>query len=344
MHVVATVRNVSTGPLSLTGGTTLPVGQEADVNPDTPHEAALIASGKLKVVNPDGPVPPTPPDPTFVVVDITEATDGEVVMRDSSSEFGWVTSDSVGSGDALIIRSDTRPDDPEVGLVRIGLPYVPPGGDFDPMDLAPSLWLRASDLALSDGAAVSTWPDASGNGNDAVGPGGGDPHYEATGINGGPSVQFDGFYTAVAGIVSDTPARTIFVVGRRTAGGGGNQRIWSFAETAGLFDNGGAWGYYATEATGVVDIGGDNTETAAVAVRYTSAASAHAFLNDGAAVAFNPSDSYQTDSLPFRLGRTPAGDYWYGQVADVFIVDSALSDEDVASMMAYYADTYGIAP
>lgn len=122
---MATVRNVSTGPLSLTGGRTLPVGQEADVNPDTPHEAALVASGKLKVVDPDGPVPPVPPDPTFVIVDITEAADGEVVVRDESSEFGWSTSGSVGGGGSV-------PDGGSTGEVLTKLSSTDGDADWQP--------------------------------------------------------------------------------------------------------------------------------------------------------------------------------------------------------------------
>src|ERR1051326_3848584 len=55
------------------------------------------------------------------------------------------------------------------------------------------LWLKPETLALTNGAAVNFWADSSTNQNDAVslsGPGA--PTYVANGINGRPSVQFDG--------------------------------------------------------------------------------------------------------------------------------------------------------
>src|SRR5690348_3246178 len=55
------------------------------------------------------------------------------------------------------------------------------------------LWLKPESLGLTDGSEVNFWGDSSTNQNDAVslsGPGA--PTYVANGINGRPSVQFDG--------------------------------------------------------------------------------------------------------------------------------------------------------
>jgi len=61
------------------------------------------------------------------------------------------------------------------------LPAIPdnPVGHFD-----------ATELSLSDGSSVSTWPDESSEGNDLSA--GTTPTYRSSGINGHPAVEFDG--------------------------------------------------------------------------------------------------------------------------------------------------------
>ena len=53
-------------------------------------------------------------------------------------------------------------------------------------------WQNAGALGLSDGDAISAWTDASGNGVDLGASGSSRPTYRAAGINGLPSVEFDG--------------------------------------------------------------------------------------------------------------------------------------------------------
>ncbi|MGE4285334.1 MAG: LamG-like jellyroll fold domain-containing protein [Phycisphaerae bacterium] len=55
----------------------------------------------------------------------------------------------------------------------------------------PAFWLDATALTgFSDGDTVSTWPDISGGGNDAVSPG--DPTYRADALNGRPVIEIAG--------------------------------------------------------------------------------------------------------------------------------------------------------
>jgi hypothetical protein len=59
--------------------------------------------------------------------------------------------------------------------------------------LSPMMWLRADVLVLEDEDPVDTWPDGSGNSNDATqGTFASMPVYRASSIGGLPSVQFDG--------------------------------------------------------------------------------------------------------------------------------------------------------
>lgn len=57
------------------------------------------------------------------------------------------------------------------------------------------MWYKADALGLSDGNAVATWTDSSGNGRSATGSGGQQPTFKTTGIvgfNGRPVVRFNG--------------------------------------------------------------------------------------------------------------------------------------------------------
>src|SRR5262245_56365396 len=55
------------------------------------------------------------------------------------------------------------------------------------------LWLRADDLGLSDGAAVASWADASGQGSHATqGTAGRRPVFQAAAVAGHGAVRFDG--------------------------------------------------------------------------------------------------------------------------------------------------------
>ncbi len=80
-----------------------------------------------------------------------------------------------------------------------------------------ALWLDASQLVLSDGAAVDTWPDLTSNGNNAIqATGANQPVYEANELNGHGIVRFDGTNSFMAGSLgtSFNAPFTIFAVAR----------------------------------------------------------------------------------------------------------------------------------
>ena len=79
------------------------------------------------------------------------------------------------------------------------------------------LWLKASDLTLADGAAVSFWPDASNASNSAAQPvPGAEPVFSATGFNGLPTVVFDGFNDFLFGPLELQTDKTILAAFRDT--------------------------------------------------------------------------------------------------------------------------------
>jgi hypothetical protein len=92
---------------------------------------------------------------------------------------------TIGSGRALIwYRREVAPP-PDTGPVDVAA--------TDPATLSPALWFKADALALSDGAAVSSWTDSSGNGRHATqATAGKQPTYKTNIWNGKPVVRFDG--------------------------------------------------------------------------------------------------------------------------------------------------------
>jgi hypothetical protein len=85
------------------------------------------------------------------------------------------------------------------------------------------LWLDASQLTLANGAAVSTWSDASGQAHHGTQTGTTSrPTYQQGAINGAPAVRFDGTddYLNLAGtVISGSQARTVFFVARPNVAG-----------------------------------------------------------------------------------------------------------------------------
>ncbi len=106
-------------------------------------------------------------------------------------------------------------------LLTVGGPLLArtgPGGVGNPA--TNGIWLRADNLNLNDGDAVATWPDGSGNGNDARQT---DPllrpqYLSASALNNRPAVRLDGnddrLLVADADILDGTAGITYFAVVR----------------------------------------------------------------------------------------------------------------------------------
>lgn len=83
-----------------------------------------------------------------------------------------------------------------LGILAVHLTIFSFGQDTGPGGVGTSsnlqIWLDASQLGLINGDPVGTWSDASGNTNNATGLGAARPTYLSSGLNGMPSVSFDG--------------------------------------------------------------------------------------------------------------------------------------------------------
>jgi hypothetical protein len=83
-------------------------------------------------------------------------------------------------------------------------------------DSVPDLWLKADSLGLSDGDAVGTWTDSSGNGYDATqATGSAKPTYKTNiTLAGKPVVRFDGGDYLASSAPTDANGQTVIAVAR----------------------------------------------------------------------------------------------------------------------------------
>ncbi len=116
------------------------------------------------------------------------------------------------------------------GFVGLGLAAMGAAADVMPTNTL-RVWLAADAIAgLSDGDAVTNWPDRSGNGLDATNLPGHAPSYRTAVANGYPVVRFDPAgqtnYLQRADYVPGTNDLTLIVVTRRNGASVGYQNVF----------------------------------------------------------------------------------------------------------------------
>lgn len=223
-----------------------------------------------------------------------------------------------------------------------------------------ALWLKADAITgLSDGDAITAWTDSSDNGNNATqGTAGVQPTYSTGIVNGKPVARFDGGDRLINTAASITADHTAFVVGCVT-GGSGYQRMLHFG-ASGPATSGGDFrlffgainGNFATfwgTATGAAW----NDTAANTPTQSVTNFSILTAKRDGAVgtpykngTAQNAKNSIGTrTSTGYAVGASAAESIQWliGDIAEVIIYDSALSDANRQAVEAYLSAKYGIA-
>lgn len=223
------------------------------------------------------------------------------------------------------------------------------------------LWLRPEELAnLTDGTAVATWPDASGNSNDATqGTGANQPLYKTNIQNGRAIVRFDGSndFMQIANPGSfDLATYTIFVVGKVTSGSGGsfigkNDAAFVDGRRRHLQiqaqNTGSDMTHFAgTDAQNInkTGISWGSFHVAGVVARSTTDVS---LIVDGTET------TYSTPTLDFTsyngknvtIGRpflSTSAEHLNGDIAEILIYNSALSTNDWTKVVNYLRGKWGI--
>ena len=202
-----------------------------------------------------------------------------------------------------------------------------------------TVWLKADAITgKSDGDAMSSWTDSSGNGNHAVqATGANQPLYKTGIVNGKPAVLFDDTNDkmVVAGLPVGVPL-SVFVVYRNIGG--------AFTDRRAVSDNGaGSWligphgGLHRAYVVGFLNgIAIDNALFVIAAVVQTGSGSTSFFAN-GAAGGTNTSDQPLT-----TLALSDAGAPLNGYIAEVIYYSAALSAGQRAQVTNYLATKYAI--
>jgi hypothetical protein len=229
------------------------------------------------------------------------------------------------------------------------------GEAFAPDDLAGlSVWLRASSLALSDGDAVTTWENEGAQGDATQATAGLKPVYKTNIINGLPVVRFDGTgrHLAIAAFVNSA-SWTVFWVAKTTVNS--VQQVFTADYSAGA-----RYGQTRFQSNASVRLIGFNTTPSAFSddqpftagsfvyasfVRRSSTIQAYVNGTSGGSTAI--SGTAPTSNRAWHVGRVDPADainteLLNGDVAEILLYASALSDVDRARVESYLSAKYAL--
>lgn len=209
-----------------------------------------------------------------------------------------------------------------------------------PTDIAGlQLWFKADSLSLSDNDPVGTWADSSGNARDGVqGTAGKKPTFKTNILNSLPVVRFDGGDNLLHGY-SIATANTIFAVAKMT-GTTGEQIVISASLGGGSLAayirgrSGGAnWGTYRN---GDVTANTDISSAYKIICIVTRSGTDLDLVTNGNVETKVASGYYSDSTHRVRIGSGDDNENPFdGDIAEVFLYDSALNSTDRESMEAY---------
>lgn len=275
-------------------------------------------------------------------VDPVNSASGDLYYRFMTGGTSWKVSarlESAKMASAAISDGGTDASLMELGsnLALIATQTGPPGN--------PLMWLAADGLAgASNGDTILTWTDLTGNGNDAVAVGAG-PVYRANRVNGKPALEF----TAASGQkMRAYPAvnlpYTIFVVGRMR--GTQNGRL-----LGSVYPNNSNWllGWWngsqdAMYAEGFVVPGGTAATTNWIMYAGKGNGTQTAFYKNGSLLAQNANGVQGINGGLALSGYAPSSNEEVsdGDIAEIIVYPTALSDVDRAAVEAYLNARYAL--
>jgi hypothetical protein len=226
------------------------------------------------------------------------------------------------------------------------------------------LWLDASRITgLSDGGAVTTWSDASGNGRHATqSTAAYRPTYRTRVLNGWPAVRFDGLddYLTTSSLSIPSNA-TIFVVAqnrtqtsstdsiyRPILAGNSSPYLTSGTEYALGYKRSGAPGFHAVLSNG------SSVQTVQTSAAATEGFELHAYRKSGTSATLYRAGQLVATATQSRTSGMGTGYYigaelrnsarrYLGDVAEILVYNRALSDAERQQVEGYLAGKYAIA-
>ena len=222
----------------------------------------------------------------------------------------------------------------------------------------PILWLDATSITgLADGAAISTWTDSSGKGNDATGTLTSRPLYKTNIVNSKPVVRFDGtndYLTVANEPTFDLPTFTIFVVGTASNDGGTFTSKTTFAGGVGDANRRKLQLRRSSSSQFVLYSGSDTANKSMGAVSWSgfnimsvvarSATDYSLALNGAVSTYSSPSlDLTAMNNSSLVIGAATSGaEFLNGDIAEILIYNRALSATERMAVESYLAAKWGI--
>ena len=222
------------------------------------------------------------------------------------------------------------------------------------------LWLDATTITgVADGARLTTWPDLSGNSNDAANTDDPRPLYQTNVQNSLPVVEFDGTDAALditASMVNGDSDRTYALVFADAAADGGNH-------TGSLMGIGhgadaGTWFVLQARISGTAGTEGfpyvagysNDTESATVITTgfhyalVTYDGTTVVVRLDGSQVA-SEAQALTTDDLGFQIGYSNEGggaEFLNSSIGEMLVYNSVLSAAQIALLEGYLSAKWGL--
>jgi hypothetical protein len=225
------------------------------------------------------------------------------------------------------------------------------GSAFSPIDLSPLFWMDASAGVTESGGAVSAWADQSGNGNDfSQATGSLQPTYDATGLNGLPTIDFANDELVSGTLSSPISNTTIYcvwkmdtnynggsIMGQTT--GANNKRLFWYPSTASIYlwDGGTNSGIFSVADDPLVS-------PEAFVIRCDSSGYGEGRVNNDAFGTENNVQGLTTSSLAMKIGNRGAGTarYLQGRISQLIVYPGEHTDTEVDSVMDYLNGIYSI--
>lgn len=231
------------------------------------------------------------------------------------------------------------------------------GGAFTPLALNPALWFDASQISgLSDGDSVTTWSDMSESARHATQSlAAAKPTYKTGIVGGQPVVRFDGGDMLEISGTMALSALTAFIVFRTAAAipsyaaamnfyQSGSARWMQGVSTEAAYRNG--WAGSNSSLGLTQPSGAFSTSTAYVQIWKKSTTQWTIYRNGTAGSAINDSTSAAAAVSCIGCERLALNQYHYhftGDIAEIIIYATALSDADRQAVEAYLSAKFGIA-
>lgn len=212
------------------------------------------------------------------------------------------------------------------------------------------LWLRADALALSDNDPVATWPDSSGEGNDATqATSGSRPTFKNDGAF--PIVRFDGSddFFDLPDFASGLTAGEIFIVVKIDADPPPEAQsgLWVFGSAATAthfpFSDGTVYDGFATDTRKTTVNPTPSLSAAYRLYNISSQSGEWTSRLDGTQIFTTGTNTVGWTTTP-KIGKSEGGASYFfdGDLAEVIMYDSVLSSGNRDSVETYVADEYDL--